>query len=122
GKQLAVHRSHGKEATVMAAYPPGRFGALDIQEGGLVRSFKEKPKGDGGLINAGFFILSPKVLTLISNDQTIWESSPVESLASRGELVAYPHEGFWQPMDTLRDKVLLEDLWATQKAPWKAWA
>ena len=104
----------------MAAYPPGRFGALDIQDG-LVRSFKEKPRGDGGLINAGFFILSPKVLALIANDQTIWESTPVESLASRGELVAYPHEGFWQPMDTLRDKVLLEDLWASNKAPWKAW-
>jgi glucose-1-phosphate cytidylyltransferase len=121
GKQLAFHKSHGKQATVMAAYPPGRFGALDIQSG-LVRSFKEKPKGDGGLINAGFFILSPKVLSLIANDQTIWESTPVESLSSRGELVAYPHEGFWQPMDTLRDKTLLEELWAGNKAPWKVWA
>lgn len=120
GKQLAFHKAHGKQATVMAAYPPGRFGALDIQDG-LVRSFKEKPKGDGGLINAGFFILSPEVLKLIPGDSTIWESAPVENLASRGELVAYPHEGFWQPMDTLRDKTLLEDLWAANKAPWKVW-
>lgn len=120
GKQLAFHKAHGKRATVMASYPPGRFGALDIQDG-LVRSFKEKPRGDGGLINAGFFILSPKVLPLITNDQTVWEGAPVEALAAQGELVAFPHEGFWQPMDTLRDRTLLEDLWASNNAPWKVW-
>lgn len=119
-KELAFHRAHGKQATIMATYPPGRFGALDIQKG-QVHSFKEKPRGDGSLINGGFFILSKPALALIEGDHTVWEGKPLETLADQGELMAYPHEGFWQPMDTLRDKVLLEDLWSSGKAPWKVW-
>ena len=118
---LAFHKAHGKKATISATYPPGRFGALDIQND-VVRSFKEKPKGDGGMINGGFFVLSPSVLPLIENDQTIWESKPLEALTNQGELVAYQHQGFWQPMDTLRDKSHLEELWASGQAPWKVWA
>ena len=118
---LAFHKAHGKKATISATYPPGRFGALDIQND-VVRSFKEKPKGDGGMINGGFFVLSPSVLPLIENDQTIWESKPLEALTNQGELVAYQHQGFWQPMDTLRDKTYLEELWASGQAPWKVWA
>ena len=120
-KLLAFHKAHGKKATISATYPPGRFGALEIQND-VVRSFKEKPKGDGGMINGGFFVLSPSVLPLIENDQTIWESKPLEALTNRGELVAYQHQGFWQPMDTLRDKSHLEELWASGQAPWKVWA
>jgi glucose-1-phosphate cytidylyltransferase len=118
---LAFHKAHGKKATISATYPPGRFGALEIQND-VVRSFKEKPKGDGGMINGGFFVLSPSVLPLIENDQTIWESKPLEALTNQGELVAYQHQGFWQPMDTLRDKSHLEELWASGQAPWKVWA
>lgn len=118
---IAFHRSHGLQATLTATYPPGRFGAIDIHADHRVTSFKEKPKGDGGMINGGFFVLSPKVLSLIEGDDTIWEREPLEVLAESGELKAYPHEGFWQPMDTLRDKNLLEELWASGKAPWKAW-
>jgi len=121
GKLLAFHKAHGKKASITATYPPGRFGALEIQDG-MVRSFQEKPKGDGGLINGGFFVLSSSVLSLIENDQTIWESKPLETLSAQGELAAFQHEGFWQPMDTLRDKVLLEELWQSGKAPWKVWA
>jgi len=121
GKLLAFHKAHGKKATLTAAYPPGRFGALEIQND-VVRSFKEKPKGDGGMINGGFFVLSPSVLPLIENDQSIWESKPLEALTNQGELVAYQHQGFWQPMDTLRDKTYLEELWASGQAPWKVWA
>lgn len=117
---LAFHKSHGKKATLTATYPPGRFGALDIQKG-QVLSFKEKPKGDGALINGGFFVLSPAVLDYLADDATIWEQEPLMSLASDGELMAYEHQGFWQPMDTLRDKHLLESLWSSGKAPWQTW-
>ena len=117
---LAFHRQHGKKATLTATYPPGRFGALDIQ-GGQVLSFKEKPKGDGALINGGFFVLSPEVIDYIDNDATTWEQDPLMNLAADGELMAFEHTGFWQPMDTLRDKHLLEQLWSSGKAPWKSW-
>jgi glucose-1-phosphate cytidylyltransferase len=117
---IDFHLRHGKAATLTAAYPPGRFGALDIQNG-QVKSFKEKPRGDGAFINAGFFVLSPKVLPLLENDQTIWEQEPLMHLALNGELMAYPHTGFWQPMDTLHDKNTLEKLWANGLAPWKKW-
>jgi glucose-1-phosphate cytidylyltransferase len=119
---LAFHRNHGKPATLTAVYPPGRFGALDITENSAVRTFEEKPRGDGGMINGGFFVLSPKVLPLLDSDQTIWERKPLEQLAHDGELMAYQHKGFWQPMDTLRDKMLLEELWASGQAPWKQWS
>lgn len=118
---IEFHRNHGKLATLTAAYPPGRFGALDIKDDQVI-SFKEKPQGDGAMINAGFFVLSPKVLDYIDNDKTIWEQKPLMQLADEGQLMAYAHHGFWQPMDTLRDKHLLEDLWANNKAPWKKWA
>ena len=117
---IQFHKSHGKQATLTAVYPPGRFGALDI-ESGSVRSFKEKPKGDGGMINGGFFVLSPKVLELIADKTTTWEQEPLMSLAERGELMAYEHPDFWQPMDTLRDKQYLEELWQSGDAPWKKW-
>ena len=117
---IEFHRSHGKAATLTATYPPGRFGALDIRQG-QVRSFKEKPRGDGALINCGFFVLSPQVLSLLDGDDTIWEQEPLMNLAAEGRLMAYEHHGFWQPMDTLRDKHLLEELWASGKAPWKKW-
>ncbi|MXR37647.1 glucose-1-phosphate cytidylyltransferase [Craterilacuibacter sinensis] len=117
---IAFHRQHGKAATLTATFPPGRFGALDIQAN-QVMSFKEKPKGDGAMINGGFFVLSPKVLSYLKDDSTTWEQEPLMNLASDGELMAYPHEGFWQPMDTLRDKHYLEALWASGKAPWKKW-
>lgn len=117
---LQYHREHGKAATLTATYPPGRFGALDIKQG-QVLSFKEKPKGDGALINGGFFVLSPSVLDLLVDDSTVWEQEPLMSLAANGELMAFEHDGFWQPMDTLRDKHLLEELWQSGKAPWKSW-
>jgi len=120
-KLIEFHRIHGKNATLTATLPPGRFGALDIQADHRVSSFNEKPKGDGGVINGGFFVLSPKVLTLIEDDMTTWEKGPLEELATTGELLAYQHEGFWQPMDTLRDKNYLEELWASGRAPWKVW-
>lgn len=118
---IDYHRSHGKAATVTATYPPGRFGALDIQDG-AIRSFMEKPRGDGGMINGGFFVLSPRVLDYLTDDTTIWEQQPLQGLASDGELMAFEHAGFWQPMDTLRDKIHLEELWTSGKAPWKTWA
>jgi glucose-1-phosphate cytidylyltransferase len=121
-KLIEFHRGHALQATLTAVYPPGRFGALDIQSDQRVTSFKEKPKGDGGMINGGFFVLSPKVLDLIDGPQTIWERKPLETLAEQGQLKAFAHEGFWQPMDTLRDKNYLEELWASGKAPWKKWA
>jgi glucose-1-phosphate cytidylyltransferase len=114
------HRSHGKLATLTAAVPPGRFGALKMDED-RVASFLEKPEGDGGAINAGFFVLSPKVLDYIADDATIWEQEPLRALASDGELMAHQHRGFWQPMDTLRDKQHLEELWSDGEAPWKIW-
>jgi glucose-1-phosphate cytidylyltransferase len=117
---IRFHKSHGKKATLTATYPPGRFGALDIQKG-RVNSFKEKPKGDGAMINGGFFVLSPEVLKYIEGDNTVWEQYPLNQLAEDGELMAYEHHGFWQPMDTLRDKVYLEELWQANKAPWKNW-
>jgi glucose-1-phosphate cytidylyltransferase len=117
---IRFHKAHGKQATLTATYPPGRFGALDMKNG-LVRSFKEKPQGDGAMINGGFFILSPSVLELIDSDDSTWEQEPLMTLAEKGELMAYEHKGFWQPMDTLRDKHHLEELWQSGKAPWKKW-
>jgi glucose-1-phosphate cytidylyltransferase len=117
---VEFHRNHGKAATVTATSPPGRFGALDIQHR-QVTSFKEKPQGDGAMINGGFFVLSPMVLVHVKDDGTSWEQEVLMQLASEGQLMAYEHHGFWQPMDTLRDKQLLEDLWASGKAPWKKW-
>ena len=116
---IAFHKSHGKKATVSAVAPPGRFGALEV-DGDLVRTFKEKPVRDGGLINGGFFVVEPSVLDLIDGPETDWEKQPLEQLAQSGELVAYRHGGFWQPMDMLRDKIYLEDLWR-DGAPWKCW-
>jgi len=118
--QLAFHRAHGKWATVTAVQPPGRYGALVI-DGKQVRGFTEKPRGDGGFINGGFFVLSPKCLDLIESDQTSWETTPLTTLAEKRQLMAYEHRGFWQPMDTLRDKNMLEQLWASGDAPWKSW-
>lgn len=117
---LAFHRAHGRMATLTGVLPPGRFGALELDRD-LVRSFREKPAGDGAQINGGFFVLSPKVIDLIAGDETIWEREPLEELARRKQLAAYPHQGFWQPMDTLRDKTHLEELWAGGQAPWKMW-
>ncbi|WP_292935046.1 glucose-1-phosphate cytidylyltransferase [Noviherbaspirillum sp.] len=117
---IAFHKSHGKMATVTAVQPPGRYGAL-TREGNLVQGFTEKPRGDGGLINGGFFILSPRCLDRIAGDGTSWEAEPLTTLAADGELMAFEHAGFWQPMDTLREKNMLEDLWVSGKAPWKVW-
>jgi glucose-1-phosphate cytidylyltransferase len=118
--EVAFHREHGRLATVAAVQPPGRYGALQMQ-GDTVAGFVEKPRGDGGRINGGFFVLSPQVLDLIDGDQTSWEAAPLEALARRGQLMAYEHDGFWQPMDTLRDKTQLEEYWSSGKAPWKVW-
>jgi glucose-1-phosphate cytidylyltransferase len=118
---IAFHRKHGRTATLTATVPPGRFGALDIREGEVSR-FKEKPRGDGALINGGFFVLKPAALDLIDGDDCVWEQAPLNTLASNGQLMAYEHHGFWQPMDTLRDKVHLEELWASGSAPWKRWS
>jgi glucose-1-phosphate cytidylyltransferase len=118
--EIAFHHSHGKQATICAVLPPGRYGALAM-DGSRVGGFSEKPRGDGGLINGGFFVLSPAVIDLIKDDATSWESEPLEGLAAMGELIAFEHRGFWHPMDTLRDKNHLEDLWKTGHAPWKAW-
>ena len=117
---VAFHRQSGKKATVTAVQPAGRFGALDI-ENSAVRGFIEKPQGDGGWINGGFFVLSPDVIQCIEDDSTMWERAPLERLAREGQLSAFFHTGFWQPMDTLRDKTHLEELWASGKAPWKCW-
>ena len=114
------HLAHGREATLTATFPPGRFGALDIH-GDEVRRFEEKPRGDGALINGGFFVLSPAVLNRIDGDASVWEQKPLRGLAADGELMAYKHTGFWQPMDTLRDKNYLNNLWSSNKAPWKIW-
>lgn len=118
---IAFHRRHGKLATVTAVQPPGRYGAL-LLKGSTVTGFTEKPRGDGGLINGGFFVLSPRCLDLIEGDRSSWEGEPLSKLASMGELCAYEHDGFWQPMDTLREKNMLEDLWSQGQAPWKQWA
>ena len=118
---VTFHKAHRVKATLTATLPPGRFGALDLQ-GDKVRAFEEKPKGDGGMINGGFFVLSPSVLDLLDGDDCVWERGPLETLAERGELAAYQHHGFWQPMDTQRDKTHLEELWQSGQAPWKVWA
>ncbi|MEM6513119.1 MAG: glucose-1-phosphate cytidylyltransferase [Pseudomonadota bacterium] len=117
---IAFHRKHGKKATLTATTPPGRFGALKI-DGHTVSEFVEKPVGDGGLINGGFFVLSPAVFELIEDDSTVWEQYPLKKLSEDGNLMAYEHDGFWQPMDTLRDKHYLESLWEQGDAPWKVW-
>jgi glucose-1-phosphate cytidylyltransferase len=119
-REIAFHRQHGKLATVTAVQPPGRYGALQM-EGARVAGFTEKPRGDGGLINGGFFVLSPRCIDLIAGDHSSWEGEPLTHLASEGQLMAFEHNGFWQPMDTLREKNLLEELWASGKAPWKVW-
>lgn len=119
GALVAFHAAHGRKATITAVAPPGRFGALDLH-GDMVRGFREKPAGDGGLINGGFFVCDPSVIDLIDGPDTLWEQQPLERLAETGELVAYRHDGFWQPMDTLRDKLHLEQLWQSG-APWKCW-
>ncbi len=117
---IAFHRSHGKLATLTAVQPSGRFGALQLQED-QVTAFQEKPQGDGAWINGGFFVLDPRVLDTIEGDATIWERQPMERLAAEGQMMAFQHEGFWQPMDTLRDKQKLEALWESGNAPWKIW-
>ncbi len=117
---INFHKSHGKLATLTAAFPPGRFGALNIVDN-QVKKFEEKPKGDGALINAGFFVLSPKVIERIEGDSTIWEQEPLKGLAHDGQLMSFKHSDFWQPMDTLRDKKYLEKLWKAGNAPWKIW-
>lgn len=117
---IDFHKAHGKAATLTAPFPPGRFGALDF-DGHRIRQFMEKPKGDGARINGGFFVLSPRVLDYIKDDTTVWEQQPLQRLAADGELMAWEHDGFWQPMDTLRDKTYLEELWDSGKAPWKTW-
>lgn len=119
-KLIAFHESHGKIATVTAVQPPGRFGSMAL-ENGQVRTFLEKPLGDGGWINGGFFVLQRGALDYIEDDATIWEQGPLRRLADDGQLMAYEHHGFWQPMDTLRDKQQLEALWASDSAPWKSW-
>lgn len=120
GKLLAFHQAHGLKATLTAIYPPGRFGVLEL-DGQRVHSFNEKPQGEGAMINGGFFVLQRSVIDLIHDDSTTWEREPLEQLALQGQLAAFHHEGFWQPMDTLRDKTQLEALWASGQAPWKVW-
>jgi glucose-1-phosphate cytidylyltransferase len=118
---VRFHRAHGKAATLTATQPPGRFGRLTIHPDTRVGSFEEKPTGDGAYVNGGFFVLEPKVFDLLRGDDTIWEREPLERLAQEGELFAYKHRGFWQPMDHLRDKRYLEELWESGRAPWKTW-
>jgi len=117
---IAFHKGQGVNATLTATTPPGRFGALNLK-GNKVSNFMEKPKGDGAMINGGFFVLSPTVIDYITDDSTVWEREPLEQLAEKGNLAAFHHHGFWQPMDTLRDKMHLEELWQSGKAPWKVW-
>jgi glucose-1-phosphate cytidylyltransferase len=117
---ISFHKDSGRRATVTAIQPPGRYGSLAV-EGGAVRQFQEKPAGDGAWINGGFFVLEPSVLDYIAGDETVWEQQPLQRLAAEGQLSAYQHQGFWQAMDTLREKTQLEELWATGKAPWKCW-
>ena len=118
---INFHRREGRLATLTATQPPGRFGALNLQEG-KITSFQEKPHGDGGWINGGFFVLSPKVMEYIDDDACVWEREPMEQLAKEGQFSAYVHRGFWKPMDTLRDKMQLEELWASGNPPWKVWS
>jgi glucose-1-phosphate cytidylyltransferase len=119
-KLIDFHKSHGKLATLTSTYPPGRFGALAIEDN-QIQKFEEKPKGDGALINGGYFVLSSKVIDRIEDDETIWEQEPLKGLATEGELMSFKHDGFWQPMDTLRDKIKLNDLLKQKKAPWELW-
>ena len=119
---VSFHREHNVVATVTAVQPPGRFGTLSLRhEGNRIDEFVEKPRGDGGWVNGGFFVLEPRVLDYIADESTVWEREPMERLARDGELAAYRHTGYWQPMDTLRDKMVLEERWASGDAPWKAW-
>ncbi|HUT42665.1 MAG TPA: sugar phosphate nucleotidyltransferase, partial [Gammaproteobacteria bacterium] len=118
--EIEFHKQHGKLATVVAVRPPGRYGALQM-EGTRVSGFLEKPRGDGGLINGGFFVLSPGCIELIAGDRSSWEGAALTRLSEQGQLMAFEHSGFWQPMDTLRDKNHLEELWQSGKAPWKIW-
>ena len=120
GELIKLHKSEGTLATLTAVQPPGRFGAIKTDKNKII-GFQEKPEGDGGWVNGGFFILSPKVIDYIADETTVWEASPMENLAENGELSAYFHHGFWQPMDTLREKKYLEDLWKSDKAPWRIW-
>lgn len=120
GALINFHRAHGKWATITAVRPPGRYGALELR-GAEVINFEEKPNGEGGLINGGFFVLSPRCIDLIGGDQTTWENEPLRRLVEAEQLVAYEHHGFWQPMDTLREKNVLEGLWNSGEAPWKKW-
>jgi glucose-1-phosphate cytidylyltransferase len=120
GALVRYHQQHGKLATVTAVLPPGRYGALE-RSGDQVTEFVEKPRGDGGVINGGFFVLSPRCLELIEGNSSSWEGKPLKDLSSMGEMMAYEHRGFWQPMDTLRDKNMLEELWESGSAPWKIW-
>lgn len=118
---IDFHNSHNKLCTLSAVQPPGRFGSLKFKEANLVESFQEKPQGDGGWINGGFFVINPKAIDIIEGDSTIWEQEPLNNLAAQGELMAFKHYSFWQAMDTLRDKNYLEKLWSEEKAPWKVW-
>jgi glucose-1-phosphate cytidylyltransferase len=121
--QLAFHREHGRLATVTAVQPPGRFGALELDDAHTtVTGFREKPRGDGAWINGGFFILSPEVGRYIDGDDTVWEQQPMRGLADDGQLAAYSYEGFWMAMDTLRERNVMDDLWASGRAPWKTWS
>jgi len=120
-KLIEFHSQQKTLATLTTVYPPARFGALDMLSKTKVRTFKEKPQGDGARVNGGFFVLSPKVIDLIEDDSTVWEQAPMELLARNGEMSAFEHNGFWQPMDTLRDRNYLEELWSSGKAPWKVW-
>ena len=119
--EIAFHKAHGRDATVAAVVPPGRYGALELQ-GDAVRNFVEKPPGDNALINGGFFVLHPRVIDRVAGDATTWEQEPLTGLAHDSQLMAFRHTGFWQPMDTLRDKNKLEALWSGGQAPWKVWA
>jgi glucose-1-phosphate cytidylyltransferase len=121
GALIAYHHKQNRLATLTAVQPPGRYGALQLESEGSVHGFQEKPEGDGGWINGGFFVLEPKVIDLIEGDGTTWEQEPLKALAEDGQLSAYRHKGFWQPMDTLRDRLHLEGLWESGKAPWKRW-
>ncbi|HEX6041630.1 glucose-1-phosphate cytidylyltransferase [Longimicrobium sp.] len=120
GAAVEFHRAHGRLATMTTVQPPGRFGAVNMREG-LITSFQEKPQGDGGWINGGYFVLNPRVIDYIDADDTIWERGPLERLAAEGNLSAWLHRGFWHPMDTLRDKLHLDELWNADRAPWKVW-
>ena len=121
GDLAAYHKANGKLVTVTAIQPSGRFGSLDLLERNEVRGFQEKPKGDGAWINGGFFVMQPEIFDYIADDTTVLEQEPLEKVASSGELIAYKHESFWQPMDSMRDKIKLNELWDSGKAPWKVW-